>query len=682
MRSTRSSLFSVIRFFSVCACLALLGACVPRDIVPQARLVVPEAVSGGTALASSPGAHWPAQRWWTVYADPQLDQLIDLALAQSPTLRMAEARVRMAQGMAQSMGAGLFPQAQLGGQAMRTHYTNMGYKPVALAGGYAWDNSILASASYAFDLWGKEKAQYAAGMNSLAASAAEADLARQTLETSIVRGYVQLARQYALLDIAKKTLAQREGMLRISRKLLAAGMNTDLAVAQAETPIPATRAHIAALQGDIAVSKQQLAALAGQGPGAGEAIKRPVLTLGTIPGLPASLPAELTGRRPDIVARRLRVEAAAQQITVATAAFYPNINLVASAGYVGFGFTHFMTALAGNAAVGPAVSLPIFQGGRLRGNLTANVAAYDEAVESYNQTVIAAFSAVAGRVTLIRSLETQAAEAARALRLARKAYAIAEKGYEAGLTDYLNVLNVENSLLVEEERGATIAAQRLDVYAQLMYELGGGYVNFSVGVTRPGVPNPVRTPDVPARVLAPTPAPVPTPAPTPTRAPTPTPAPAPVPARAPAPTPVPAPALPRARAAAMVRDRLTAPACASVAAFASLHRGESRALDSPAPAHAIALARATAPTARRVAAPAFAHAPTRTETPGCAPSFAHAVALLSEFAPAPTIDLSSAPACGLAAKPVSGPVAISGGGSFVLPPEESAVPLGEKKRQS
>lgn len=461
-------------FVLLLSSLSTVG-CVPRDIVPKAQLVEPVTLDGGRVLAPSPGASWPVQRWWEVYGDPQLNRLVDMAVAGSPTLRIAQARVRMAAGLAQSAGAGRFPHLGAGGQTIYTHFTEEGYKPAALAGNDAWDNNALVSASYTLDIWGKERASYAAGLDALAAATAEAELARQVLETGVARTYIRLSAQYALLDTGRKTLRQREGTLEITRKLLKAGIGTELAVDQAAAPIPASRSRIAAIEGDIAVSKQELAALCGQGPGAGESISRPALKLARVPGLPASLPAELTGRRPDIVAKRMRVEAASERITVAKAAFYPNINLTAAAGFVGFGFTNFLTGTAATSFIGPAVTLPIFQGGRLRGDLSAGTAAYDEAVETYNLAVINAFTAVAGQVTRLRSLEVQAAEAAKALRLARKAYGSAENGYAAGLTDYLNVLAVENLLLEAEDRDVTIAALRLEAYAQLMYELGGGY---------------------------------------------------------------------------------------------------------------------------------------------------------------------------------------------------------------
>ncbi len=455
---------------------AVLSACAPQDITPQARRLDPHNLEGGPSSQVAAQPPWPEPGWWRVYNDPQLDGLVVLAVEQNPSMRVAAARVRMAGGMAESAGAGRYPQLDAGGRATLRHYSEEAYHAAEISGRDRWDNAALARASYTLDLWGREKATYEIGLDELSVRKVEATLARQELETAVVRTYIKLSLQYSLLDIAHETLRQRTGMLHIARELYDAGIGSELAVRQAETHIPTSRAAIIALESDISVTKQTLAALTGRGPGAGAGITRPGLRLDAIPPLPKELPAELTARRPDITIRRLRVQAAEGGITVAKAAFYPNINLAATFGYAGIGIGNIFSASALETGVGPAISLPLFQGGRLRGGLTAATAAYDEAVEEYNSAVILAFGAVAGKIEIMNSLERRAAEEVKALRPARRAYAIAYKGYQAGLTDYLNVLTAQNALLQEKERNADTASERLDAYAQLMYELGGGYV--------------------------------------------------------------------------------------------------------------------------------------------------------------------------------------------------------------
>ena len=478
--------------------LLLLSACAPGDITPQATLLNPQTLNIQGAISEAPLAPWPGVAWWEAYGDAQLNELVRLAVAQNPSLALARARVREAAGAAQVAGGGLFPQAELSGQALDTYTTAEGYKPADLAQHWKWNNSLLASASYTLDLWGKEKAAYSAGLDNLAAAAAEAQAARLVLQTGVVRDYIALSYQYALLDIAERTLAQRQGVLDIARKLLEAGLGTGLAVSQAETPIPAVQARIVQTKATIAAIKYQIAALSGQGPGAGEKITPPALSFAAVPALPGDLPAELAAHRPDVTARLWRVEAAAQEINVARASFYPNINLLGAVGFISIGFDKMLNASAGNASLGPALSLPLFEGGRLSGNLRARAAQYDQAVESYNQVILDAFSAIAGQAVRLQALEAQAVESAEALRLAQKAYDAAYRGYSAGLTDYLNVLSVQNMLLEAEERSVSVAAERMDVYAQLMHELGGGYEARPGGdAGAPLLPSPMRPPSPP-----------------------------------------------------------------------------------------------------------------------------------------------------------------------------------------
>ncbi len=464
--------------FLLCIWLApLLSAagCAPRDIIPQSIPLDAARLETGSALPCLDGTVWPADRWWEIYRDPQLNRLVEQALRESPSLRMAKARVRMAQGAAMAAGAGLYPSVNADGKMMYTRYSENIYFAEEQAGHILWDNTALLSASYILDLWGREKAAYTAGLNAAAAASAEARVARLVLETSVARAYVRLFEQYGLLRVARDTLSQRERVHRISRELFSAGIGADLAVNQTAIPVAAGRIRIAELESAIVTTKQQIAALIGRGPGAGEAIHKPALSAVETVGAPAALPAELAGRRPDITAARLRVRAAGQGIVAAKAAFYPNINLAASGGYLAVGLDRFITPGSHSGLIGPAVTLPLFQGGRLRGRLAADTASYDAAVELYNETVISALSAVAGRVEELRSLKIQEEEARNALNLARRAYSISLRGYRAGFTEYLHVLTAETMLLTEEERAVSLAARRLDAHARLMYELGGGY---------------------------------------------------------------------------------------------------------------------------------------------------------------------------------------------------------------
>jgi NodT family efflux transporter outer membrane factor (OMF) lipoprotein len=220
--------------------------------------------------------------------------------------------------------------------------------------------------------------------------------------------------------------------------------------------------------------RNQLSALAGKGPDYGEQIRRPILSLALPIGLPTAIPADLLGRRPDVVAQRWRVEAAGKGIKVAKAAFYPNIDLRAFVGWQSLGFDKFLSSESVIKGFGPAISLPIFEGGRLRSQLSVSTADYDIAVESYNNTLIHALENVANQIVTLRSLEKQRAETYQSNSLAGRSYDVAMYGFRSGLTDYLNVLNAQNQTLLESQRKAQVEARFLDAYAALMQAIGGG----------------------------------------------------------------------------------------------------------------------------------------------------------------------------------------------------------------
>jgi NodT family efflux transporter outer membrane factor (OMF) lipoprotein len=284
-----------------------------------------------------------------------------------------------------------------------------------------------------------------------------------------------LSAQYALRDVAQANLERQQKILDIAHRRYKAGLGTQLEVNQATTVLPESEAQIEGIDEKIALQRNQLAALAGKGPGDGEKIARPTLSLAHTAQIPAALPAGLIGHRPDIVAQRWRVEAAAKDIEVARARFYPDINLVAFGGLQTLSFSQLFTDSALTGGFGPAISLPIFEGGKLRGNLRAQNAGYDIAVESYNSSVIGALHEVADQVISLRSLDKQLERTDAALASARTADSQAQQGFRAGLTDFLSVLSTQAELLVQQRNRAQIVARQLETYAALMKALGGGF---------------------------------------------------------------------------------------------------------------------------------------------------------------------------------------------------------------
>ncbi|CAD5108719.1 Toluene efflux pump outer membrane protein TtgI [Pseudomonas carbonaria] len=449
-------------------------------IAPQERhLEAAQLATDAAIQAANRDAGWPRERWWTVYGDPQLDAWIDNALQTSPSLAEASARIRQALAMAGAVEAAEAPQVNGQATLQRHHWpTDYFYGPGELADTTTWNNTAAIGLSYALDFWGRERSNSERARNLAQMAAAEARVAQLELESNIVRAYVMLSLQYAQLDIGHAMLDQQQEMLELAQRQLAGGLGTEFEVSQARVPIPETKRQIDALEEAIALSRNQLAALAGQGPGAGASLQRPRLKLGAAPGLPSQLPAELLGRRPDVVASRWKVAAAAKGVDVARAGFYPNVDLLASIGFnaVGGGLLEYFKGSKFNYTVGPAVTLPIFDGGRLRGELGESSADYDAAVAQYNQTLVVALKDISDQLIRLKSADHQAHLAAQSVEAARTAYQLAQEAYDGGLTDYLNVLHAQTSLFQQQLTQQKVEATRLAARADLIVALGGGLV--------------------------------------------------------------------------------------------------------------------------------------------------------------------------------------------------------------
>jgi NodT family efflux transporter outer membrane factor (OMF) lipoprotein len=193
-------------------------------------------------------------------------------------------------------------------------------------------------------------------------------------------------------------------------------------------------------------------------------------------GLPSRMPAELIGRRPDVRAERWRVEQAARMIDVAKTAFYPNVDLKAAAGFVGIGFSQFLTNRSLNASVGPAITLPIFEGGRLRANLDAQVSDYDIAVNAYNGVVVEALRQVADELSRLDSSRRLCQRREENLAYARRAHDLAMIAFRAGLTDYVNVLSTERELQRASSALVEANLQQTQARVGLTIALGGGLI--------------------------------------------------------------------------------------------------------------------------------------------------------------------------------------------------------------
>lgn len=453
----------------------LLNGCVSsKGIAPVSQPLTQEGLALGKTLSEAPTMAWPTEHWWQVYGDAQLNRLVEKSLHDHPDLKKATARIALATAMAEQSHAATLP--NIGGKvsSSRERFTELSFIPKPWAGRFNWNNQATVDMSYNLDVWKQQKSAWLAAMDETRVAEAEMQQVKLELTAAMVKSEIQLAAEYQWRDLAQEALEDLHHEIAIAQKALAAGLNTQLALSQLEAKLPAAQNRLAVIELHLTLLKNQMAALSGDGPGAGEQITRPALHLSASVGLPDRLPMNLVGRRPDMVAARWRVEAAQKHIQSAKAAFYPNINLLGYIGFQGLAFSGLFSSagLVGN--LGPAMSLPLFDGGRRRANLSAETALYDMAVEDYNASLLKALEGISSQLSVMQTVEEEMAHSQQALHKSEQAHRLALKNYRAGLSNRVESLQTnalvlqQKSVLVEQE------AARLEAYAALMLALGGG----------------------------------------------------------------------------------------------------------------------------------------------------------------------------------------------------------------
>lgn len=459
----------------VTAALLLAGCAAVPNLGPAPQ-VRPAQAYAATESFQAPAADWPADAWWKAYGDAQLDALVDEALAGSPTLAQAQARLRAAQARAQQSRAALLPSLSLNAQAAENKQSyNNGIPPAFTPQGYNDTGRASLDLTFDLDLWGKNRAALAAATSEAKAAEMDAIQARLILTTAVVGAYADVSRAFAQQEAAQQARANREATRQLVAQRVANGAANQGELRQAEGGLASADQDLAAAREQLALARDQVAALVGAGPDRGLSIARPGQAAGRDFGLPQNLAADLLGRRPDLQAARMRAEAAGKRIDVAHAAFYPNVNLAAFIGAQSLGLDMLTKSGSDIGQAGLAVSLPIFQGGRLSGAYRGARAEYDAAVASYDATLIQALREVADAAASERALTDRLTAARQALAKGEEAYRIARMRYEGGLDSYTSVLTAENAVIQQRRAAADLEARALTLDAALVRALGGGF---------------------------------------------------------------------------------------------------------------------------------------------------------------------------------------------------------------
>ncbi len=444
-------------------------------VLPPKESAHPAKLANDDIGLSGPAVQPAADGWWTSFKDPQLDRLIRLGLKDSPTLVEARARVSAALAQTETAQAALKPTANLDASTLYQRAPDNYLIPPPLAGHTFWMGQAGASLGWDLDFWGRQ-ADAVRRARGLAESASfdEAN-ARLMLAGAIAQAYIELYRENALADIAHRSEMQRQNIVDITRRRVSAGLDTQLEIREAEGQLP--QARVAREQAEAAgrLAVHELATLTGQGAGAYPTIERPVLQVDAALPVPSDLPINLLARRPDVLSARSLVQAADAERLASKAAFYPDVSLRAIAGIGAFGMNNLVQWNARGYGAGPLISLPLFDGGRLKAQYRGSEAQLDSAIAGYNDTVLHAVEQTADQITRLDALARERVDQQQTLEATEAAYRLAEERYRAGLASYLSVLNAETQVLSARQSMVDILASQAVARVTLLLAVGGSF---------------------------------------------------------------------------------------------------------------------------------------------------------------------------------------------------------------
>lgn len=475
--------------FCMVAVLLLVG-CVGADRrAVTMRTPAPDALAHTLASAAAPapaGTAWPTTHWIDTFGDPQLSALVDEACANSPDLDVARARVAAAQAQLDTFGSvsGLAGTATASVMKARAPQVD-GVANVNVAGTTVpielfsdpWVSpaSVIGAARYDLDLWGRNRAVSRTLLSERAAAEVDAQQARLALVAALVTLYSQLDYTYAKRDLLAHKALDADGRNAILGERAQRGLDNGYDAQAARAAHAALQAQLQQTDDAITQLRLQIGVLTGRGPERGLALTRPNMADPAGQTLPPTLPLDLLGRRPDIVAARLRVAAAGGRIDAARAQFYPNINLFAATGLSTLNVSTLFSRSSIVLAAGPALSLPVFERPRLHAQLRAEEASADTMVALYNKTLDEALGEVARSIAALNSADALIGHQEQVVTARTSMVKIADERHRRGLLPRAEQLAAQGALVDERLRLATLRAQRRDAWIALVRALGGGF---------------------------------------------------------------------------------------------------------------------------------------------------------------------------------------------------------------
>jgi multidrug efflux system outer membrane protein len=463
------------------AVAALLAACgtVGKDFVAPQGVDTP-AYRHASAEPHNEAARLPAD-WWTVFGDTQLDQLERRAMHDNPSVRAAAQRLVQAQAQLGVTRAGELP--TVGVSAGVSNSRTSAETPMGATFGHksikGTEYSVGANFSYELDLWGRvRRAVEAADAQALAAQD-DRDGVMLMLSSQVATTYWQLRGLDADIAILNDALATRRESQQLIEARFNAGLSNELDVSRTRIERANAEADIQEAQRQRNTLEHALAVLVGASPS--QTILPPAAgdvatTLPQPPAIPVGLPASLLGQRPDLAASVATLKAFNAQVGVAEGAYYPSVSLTGNFGYASETLSNLAKGSARQFSFGPlALSLPVFEGGRIKANVNLAKAKYDEAVANHEGRLLTALREVEDALSDVQQRKQQGDVQVQAQQAAARAVQVAQARYDRGVSTYLDVTDAQRSALAADRTAAQIRTQRLLAAVSVARALGGGW---------------------------------------------------------------------------------------------------------------------------------------------------------------------------------------------------------------
>lgn len=455
-------------FTALFASLLLAGCASTDNLQPGAAPAAPAAFKEANQQQTSAATPTPASgRWWEVFADPQLSELVAQADAANTSIQVAAARLAQARALLSRADAERLPQVAISAAASRGNLGTSGN------GGAATVLSTGFNASWEPDLFGRlAQASQAAALDAQA-RAALLQGARLLVQSDVAQSYFALRALDDERALVRYTVAAYRDTLRLTERRHAAGDVAELDVARVQADVASTESQALALDRRRAQLEHALAVLVGELPSSFTLAEAPWRT--ALPVVPAGLPSTVLTRRPDVTAAQHSMQAAQARAGVARSAWFPDLALTASGGLASTELNQLFKASARSWGLGALLSLPVLDGGRREAGVQAANAQWDAAAASYREQVLVAFQDVEDQLSALHLLDRQAQAQAQAVQAATRATVLSGTRYRNGLVSQLELLDAQRGELGKRREAVQLQAARYQATVGLIRALGGGW---------------------------------------------------------------------------------------------------------------------------------------------------------------------------------------------------------------